>query len=128
MELNGFMIGPEIKTLFKIKVGAVIVEHPVSSATETVNCLRVNFKREFLGSKNSPASSPIRSPIIKISSVLNNPYCVCSVLRPIFSALSKLGPSTDYRDMSFLSDFFCLSSLLLPLRQIIFLGPCPMGL
>ena len=29
MELNGFMIGPEIKTLFKIKVGAVIVEHPV---------------------------------------------------------------------------------------------------
>ena len=30
MELNGFMIGPEIKTLFKIKVGAVIAEHPVS--------------------------------------------------------------------------------------------------
>ena len=30
MELNGFMIGPEIKTLFKIKVGAVIVEHPVA--------------------------------------------------------------------------------------------------
>ena len=29
MELNGFMIGPEIKTLFKIKVGAVIAEHPV---------------------------------------------------------------------------------------------------
>ena len=30
MELNGFMIGPEIKTLFKIKVGAVIAEHPVA--------------------------------------------------------------------------------------------------
>ena len=29
MELNGFMIGPEIKTLFKIKVGAVFTEHPV---------------------------------------------------------------------------------------------------
>ena len=29
MELNGFMIGPEIKTLFKIKVGAVFAEHPV---------------------------------------------------------------------------------------------------
>ena len=29
MELNGFMIGPEIKMLFKIKVGAVIAEHPV---------------------------------------------------------------------------------------------------
>ena len=32
MELNGFMIGPEIKTLFKIKVGAVIAEHPVLCA------------------------------------------------------------------------------------------------
>ena len=31
MELNGFMIGPEIKTLFKIKVGAVIAEHPVGT-------------------------------------------------------------------------------------------------
>ena len=31
MELNGFMIGPEIKTLFKIKVGAVFAEHPVES-------------------------------------------------------------------------------------------------
>ena len=31
MELNGFMIGPEIKTLFKIKVGAVIAEHPVEA-------------------------------------------------------------------------------------------------
>ena len=29
MELNGFMIGPEIKTLFKIKVGTLIAEHPV---------------------------------------------------------------------------------------------------
>ena len=29
MELNGFMIGPEIKTLFKIKVRALIAEHPV---------------------------------------------------------------------------------------------------
>ena len=29
MELNGFMIGPEIKTLFKIKVGSVFAEHPV---------------------------------------------------------------------------------------------------
>ena len=29
MELNGFMMGPEIKTLFKIKVGALIAEHPV---------------------------------------------------------------------------------------------------
>ena len=29
MELNGFVIGQEIKTLFKIKVGAVIAEHPV---------------------------------------------------------------------------------------------------
>ena len=31
MELNGFTIGPEIKTLFKIKVGAVIAEHPVDT-------------------------------------------------------------------------------------------------
>ena len=30
MELKGFMIGPEMKTLFKIKVGAVIAEHPVA--------------------------------------------------------------------------------------------------
>ena len=29
MELNGFMIGPEIKTLFKIKVGTLIAEHRV---------------------------------------------------------------------------------------------------
>ena len=29
MELNGFVIGPEIKKLFKIKVGTVFVEHPV---------------------------------------------------------------------------------------------------
>ena len=29
MELNGFMIGPEIKTLFKIKVGTLIARHPV---------------------------------------------------------------------------------------------------
>ena len=33
MELNGFMIGPEIKTLFKIKVGAVIAEHPVGGTS-----------------------------------------------------------------------------------------------
>ena len=31
MELNGFMIGPEIKTLFKIKVGTLIAEHPVGN-------------------------------------------------------------------------------------------------
>ena len=29
MELNGFMIGPEINKLFKIKVGTLIAEHPV---------------------------------------------------------------------------------------------------
>ena len=34
MELNGFMIGPEIKTLFNIKVGAVIAEHPVLNVFE----------------------------------------------------------------------------------------------
>ena len=31
MELNDFMIGPEINKLFKIKVGTLIVEHPVCS-------------------------------------------------------------------------------------------------
>ena len=30
MELNGFMIGPEIKMLFKIKVVTVTARHPVS--------------------------------------------------------------------------------------------------
>ena len=30
MELNGFIIGPEINKLFKIKVGTVFVEHPVA--------------------------------------------------------------------------------------------------
>ena len=29
MELNGFMIGPEIKMLFKIKVVTVTARHPV---------------------------------------------------------------------------------------------------
>ena len=29
MVSNGFMIGPEIKKLFKIKVGTLIAEHPV---------------------------------------------------------------------------------------------------
>ena len=29
MELNGFMIVPNIKELFKIKVGTLIAEHPV---------------------------------------------------------------------------------------------------
>ena len=29
MELNGFMIGPEINQLFTIKIGTLIVEHPV---------------------------------------------------------------------------------------------------
>ena len=29
MESNGFMIGPEIKKLFKIKVGTLIAKHPV---------------------------------------------------------------------------------------------------
>ena len=32
MELNGFVIGPEIKKLFKIKVGTLIAEHPVGLA------------------------------------------------------------------------------------------------
>ena len=36
MELNGFMIGPEIKTLFKIKVGAVIAEHPVDYLKKSI--------------------------------------------------------------------------------------------
>ena len=39
MELNGFMIGPEIKTLFKIEVGAVIAEHPVREKTEDHICV-----------------------------------------------------------------------------------------
>ena len=30
MELNGFVIGPEIKKLFKIKVGTLIAKHPVA--------------------------------------------------------------------------------------------------
>ena len=40
MELNGFMIGPEIKTLFKIKVGAVIAEHPVFSLQSLQTVIR----------------------------------------------------------------------------------------
>ena len=32
MELNGFMIGPEIKKLFKIKVDTPTAGHPVESA------------------------------------------------------------------------------------------------
>ena len=31
MELNGFMIGPEIKMLFKIKVVTVTARHPVAT-------------------------------------------------------------------------------------------------
>ena len=33
MELNGFMIGPEINKLFKIKVVTVTARHPVVSRT-----------------------------------------------------------------------------------------------
>ena len=35
MELNGFMIGPEIKMLFKIKVVTVTARHPVVRLTQT---------------------------------------------------------------------------------------------
>ena len=35
MELNGFMIGPEINKLFKIKVGTLIAEHPVGLGVPT---------------------------------------------------------------------------------------------
>ena len=36
MELNGFMIGPEIKMLFKIKVVTVTARHPVGVAIQIV--------------------------------------------------------------------------------------------
>ena len=36
MELNGFMIGPEIKMLFKIKVVTVTARHPVELSQRKV--------------------------------------------------------------------------------------------
>ena len=38
MELNGFMIGPEINKLFKIKVGTLIAEHPVGPRGDGPPC------------------------------------------------------------------------------------------
>ena len=38
MELNGFIISPEIKKLFKIKVDTPTAEHPVVSRTIWQHC------------------------------------------------------------------------------------------
>ena len=45
MELNGFMIGSEIKMLFKIKVGAVIAEHPVLELSKG-GCMNLRTRGE----------------------------------------------------------------------------------
>ena len=47
MELNGFMIGPEIKTLIKSKVGAVIAEHPVDSNYLNIDLETPNYLLGF---------------------------------------------------------------------------------
>ena len=47
MEFNGFMIGPEIKTLFNIKVGAVIAEHPVQLEGNVLRNLRPTMFQMF---------------------------------------------------------------------------------
>ena len=69
MELNGFMIGPEIKKLFKIKVGTLTVRHPVEEC---------NFFTSFsqnLGFVDMPIPVSMYVQIDPMNSTLaNGPY------------------------------------------------------